>query len=326
MVCTSDQAELVADRLLQCGASAVAEEAVAPESIGPEPATSSVAIEAAVGVTGDVVTAHVEGFTNWLGTVFPAAAIEFPVIDAAWADAWREHAEAVTAGPFLVRPPWVEVASVRSGALRPDPIGRSPVELVVDPGRAFGSGSHPTTRMCLEALGDLMAPHGGDVPHDGNVQPGGDGRTALARLRPGCTVADVGCGSGILAVGALLLGAQEAVGVDIDPTARTASRAVASANGVGERYEFRDGGIAPLCHRGQCFDVVVANVLIPVIEEHGRDLQAMCRPGGAIVVSGLLVDQRDRALAALEPSEVMREYSSDGWVTLVMTNRTGGRR
>ncbi|MCZ7629114.1 MAG: 50S ribosomal protein L11 methyltransferase [Microthrixaceae bacterium] len=126
--------------------------------------------------------------------------------------------------------------------------------------------------------------------------------------------------------GALLLGAQEAVGVDIDPTARTASRAVASANGVGERYEFRDGGIAPLCHRGQCFDVVVANVLIPVIEEHGRDLQAMCRPGGAIVVSGLLVDQRDRALAALEPSEVMREYSSDGWVTLVMTNRTGGRR
>lgn len=263
-----------------------------------------------------------------MGQLSPPPMLQLPEVDPGWADEWRKHAEAIVAGPFLVRPPWVEADSLnpdptggeseRSGSLGADRRHPLLTELVVDPGRAFGSGSHPTTRMCLVAIGDLIARPSEDGSSGGSI------RRTVNRTHPVRTVADVGCGSGILAVGALVAGAESAVGVDIDPAAGEASQAVALANGVGERYEFLSGGIGALCARREVFDVVLANLLIPVIEELGGDLRAICAPGGVVVLSGLLVEHRTRALAALGATEVLGEYRSEGWLTLVASGEVGG--
>lgn len=302
VTCTSDQAELVADELLQCGASAVAEQECVAEQ-------GSVTEETGVALTGDVDVDRLADLRAWLDLLSPPPTVEFPELDPSWADAWREHAVAVVAGPFVVRPPWVEPNSTLLETGEPVRDERFPIELVVDPGHTFGSGSHPTTRMSLMALADLMA-HGPGAPPRAKGRD--DGPTTQ------WTVADIGCGSGVLATGALLLGAATAVGVDIEPDAGEVSRAVARANDVGTRYVFREGGIGALRARRQVFDVVLANLLIPVIEELGDDIRAICAPQGVVVLSGLLVEHRTRALAALGATEVVAEYLSEGWLTLVV--------
>jgi ribosomal protein L11 methyltransferase len=299
--------------MLQCGASAVAEEeCVAEQECVAE--KGSVTEETGVALTGDVDVDRLADLRAWLDLLSPPPTVQFPEVDPSWVDAWREHAVAVVAGPFVVRPPWVEPDPT---LLEPDhldpgePVSdeRFPIELVVDPGHTFGSGSHPSTRMSLVALADLVAHREGEPP----TAPGrGDGSTKQ------WTVADIGCGSGVLATGALLLGAATAVGVDVDPDAGDVSRAVARANGVGSRYVFREGGIGALRARRQVFQVVLANLLIPVIEELGDDIRAICAPLGVVVLSGLLVEHRTRALAALGVTEVVAEYRSEGWLTLVV--------
>lgn len=321
VTCTPGQAELVADRLLQCGASAVAEESPA-ESTDCDGRYDGGGLGRAA-LTADVDTELLEGLRSWLTAMAPPGRIEELEVDPKWATAWREHATAVAAGPFLVRPPWVEHTlhgssrADTSGAATPrdatapvtseEPagMGSEMLDLVVDPRSTFGSGSHPSTQMCLRALGERA------------------GDRQLCDVT-GWTVADVGCGSGVLAVGALLLGADRAVGVDVDPAAAETSRSVASANGVGDRYEFREGGVAELCRGGETFDVVMANLLIPVIEELAVHLRALCAAGGSVVVSGLLARHRARALAALgvsgrsELPRLSAEHEQQGWLTLVL--------
>jgi len=164
----------------------------------------------------------------------------------------------------------------------PDP---DAIKLVLDPGLAFGTGSHPSTRLCLQWLERSIA--------------GGE------------TVLDYGCGSGILAIAALKLGARRAVGVDIDPDAVAAARANAQRNGVaGEFVEVR----APLTFTA---DVVIANILANPLKLLAPMLASRCRPGGQIALSGILSDQA---------SEVERCYSpwiafsppaeAEGWVCL----------
>ena len=187
---TAAEAELAADALWQAGAAAIEEQAgalVAATADGGDPAR---------------LLAAVAG--RW-----PAEAV--PVdLDGAL-DAWRLHARAVAVGDRLVvRPPWVE----RVGAGAPGGPPSDAVDVVVDPGRAFGHGAHPTTWLVLRALVDLV--------------------------RGGERVLDVGCGSGVLAVAALALGAGSAVGVDIDPAARAATRANAARNGVADRLAVLD--------------------------------------------------------------------------------------
>jgi ribosomal protein L11 methyltransferase len=179
------------------------------------------------------------------------------------------------------------------GGMTP-PADASPVPEIVwlDPGLAFGTGTHATTALCLEWL---------------------DG----AGL-PGARVLDVGCGSGILAVAALRLGAASAHGLDIDPQALTASADNAGRNGVADRLTLA-GADAPW---GEGYDVVLANILAEPLVALAAAIAAACRSGGAIVLSGLLTAQADAVTAAYAPwfdMDVPRQR--DGWVGLVGRRR-----
>jgi ribosomal protein L11 methyltransferase len=218
--------------------------------------------------------------------------------DDSWRFAWHRHATVWRVGSLVLRPPWLGAAA-GIGAVGGEVEGEisaaagRAIEVVIDPGDAFGSGSHPSTRGCLE----LLQRH----------RPGEDRRW---------DVLDVGCGSGVLGIAALLLGAHRAVGIDIDPAALEAGRRNAEANGVGARFEVTDGPLDSVPGR---YEVVMANLLIPDIEQLGADLVDHVAPGGILVLGGLLEGHRDRALRAVRPVEVAGEQPEDGWLTLAVT-------
>ncbi|TMG95638.1 MAG: 50S ribosomal protein L11 methyltransferase [Betaproteobacteria bacterium] len=170
------------------------------------------------------------------------------------------------------------------------PTWRSPPEpdainLVLDPGLAFGTGSHPTTRLCLQWLERSIA--------------GGE------------TVLDYGCGSGILAIAALKLGARRALGVDIDPDAVATARANARRNGVaGEFLE----DCAPLTFTA---DVVIANILANPLKLLAPILASRCRHGGQIALSGILPDEVKEVESCYSPwIAFVAPAEAEGWVCL----------
>lgn len=149
----------------------------------------------------------------------------------------------------------------------PDP---SAINLVLDPGMAFGTGSHPTTRLCLEWLEKTVT--------------------------PGCSVFDYGCGSGILAIAAGKLGAREVRGLDIDPQAVEAARANAERNAV--VADFVDGS-QPI---DGTYDVVVANILSNPLRVLAPAICALVRPaGGQLALSGILREQAEEIIAVYAP-------------------------
>ncbi len=164
----------------------------------------------------------------------------------------------------------------------PDPAA---ITLVLDPGMAFGTGSHPTTRLCLEWL--------------------------ERSVRPGVSALDYGCGSGILAIAAGRLGAGEVVGVDIDPQAVAAARGNAEANGVAARFQESADRLS-----GQ-FDLVVANILANPLRLLAPALSGHLRPGGLLALSGILVEQADDLIDAYAPYLSLAVVDQrDGWVCL----------
>lgn len=195
----------------------------------------------------------------------------------AWRDAWRAFAQPVRVGRLLVRPAWVDA-----------PAGEAAATVVLDPGRAFGDGSHPTTRMALAAL-------------DGTIA-GGE------------RVLDVGCGSGVLAIAAAVLGAAEVVAVDVDAGAVATTAANALANGVADRVTATTDPVGSIAGT---FDVVVANLGgTQVVVDLAADLRARLAPGGRLVVGGLLPGGVADAVAALDPLRAVGRDEDGGWVTL----------
>jgi len=250
-----DDAELAADALWTAGATAVEERA------GPTSATATLVSDVAP-------SASRPGWT----------VVEDEVDDGL--DAWREHATAWTAGPFVVRPPWVPAAA-----------GADVLELVIDPGHAFGSGSHPTTRLALVAL--------------------------AAVVTPGASVLDVGCGSGVLAIAAARLGAGRVDAVDIDPIAREVTAASAAANGVAVRVLPVDAVTGPADLKGP-YDVVVANIGAATLRELARPLAGIA---STYVLTGLLDEQADGVAVTYAEAAGCAEESradEDGWVALVL--------
>lgn len=162
----------------------------------------------------------------------------------------------------------------------PDP---SAINIVLDPGLAFGTGSHPTTHLCLDWLDRHLA--------------------------PGSRVIDYGCGSGILAIAAARLGAASVAGVDIDPQAVASSRYNAQRNGVEARFS---GAADP---RPEPADIVVANILSNPLKVLAPLLAELVRPGGHIVLSGILQPQADAVAAEYARWFDMEPHSGrDGWV------------
>lgn len=178
--------------------------------------------------------------------------------DQDWGETWKKGLEPMRIGRAFVRPSWIAA---------PTPEGMA--EIVLDPGMAFGTGTHPTTSLCLAALSDLLA------------------------ARPGASVLDVGTGSGLLAIAAARLGAGRVAGNDNDPVAVRVALENAALNGVALDLNERD--VAG--QRGP-FDLVVANILANTLVELAPALTAQLAPGGVILLSGILRPQEEEVRAA----------------------------
>ena len=181
-----------------------------------------------------------------------------PVPEQDWSETWKAGLRAFTVGDVFVRPSWIEVAA---------PAGTT--EVVLDPGMAFGTGTHPTTSLCLAALG------------------------AALRSRPGARVLDVGTGSGLLAIAAARLGAARVVATDNDPVALSVAAENAERNGVA--LELSDA--VPSALAGE-FDVVLANILANTLVELAPGIAARLARGGTLFLSGILAGQEDGVRAA----------------------------
>ncbi len=189
--------------------------------------------------------------------------IEFRVLPAEdYASSWKKTWKPFRVGRLCV------VRPDGSRRLRPDD-----VRLVLEPGGAFGTGRHATTRMCLAVLQE--------------------------RVRPGTRILDAGSGSGILAVAAVVLGARSALGFDIDPNAQPYARELASMNGVQERCEFESIGFETLAGRKSQFDAVLANIYSDVIQEHASTLARALASGGWFAFSGCPIQHVEKTSAAI---------------------------
>lgn len=205
------------------------------------------------------------------------------VHEADWAEAWKAHFPVLRVGRRLViRPTW------RRHQAEPEDI-----ILALDPGMAFGTGLHPTTRLCLAGVERLA------------------GRGALE----GARVLDVGCGSGILAIAAAKLGAVEVIGVDTDPIAIEATGANARRNWVAGRVHARQGSIPS----GEApFGVVLANLIASLLIELASPLREELLPGGVLLASGIFVDREGDVRAALASAGLnVTDRAAEGdWVVL----------
>ena len=203
-------------------------------------------------------------------------------IDLAVVDTWRAHAEPVRAGNrVVIQPPWVAWPV----GLRADD-----VVLEIDPGRAFGSGSHPTTRLVIAALEALV--------------------------RPDTTVLDIGCGSGVLAVAAARLGARAVVAIDIDRDALEATRANVVRNDVASVVSV---AATPVGAVDGTFDVAVANIGLVTITELAPAIAARAP---VLVLSGLLADRWHPILGSFATFALREVTEEDGWVAVELHRRT----
>ncbi|MGI8999983.1 MAG: 50S ribosomal protein L11 methyltransferase [Candidatus Limnocylindria bacterium] len=207
------------------------------------------------------------------------------VDDADWTDAWKEHYVAQRIGRVVIVPSWAEEQ------LAPDEVA-----ITLDPGMAFGTGLHPTTRGCLALLQSL-----GPMPD-----------SAL----------DVGCGSGILALAALRLGAARAVGFDTDPLAVTASRENAERNSLGDRYEAREGTLPDAC--AEPYPLVLANLVAAVLVTLAPTLARHLAPGGTLLASGIIEPRAPEVIEAMAAAGMhVVERRDDGeWVSLHLEGET----
>jgi ribosomal protein L11 methyltransferase len=211
----------------------------------------------------------------YLGTIQPLPAPIFtPLADQNWMEAWKERYKPIPIGrKLIIIPAWLD---------SPD---ASRIAIKIDPGMAFGTGTHPTTQLCLELIEKFY-----------DNGPRTIDRESIAVRRPSSMVIDIGCGSGILSIGALKLGAEFALGVDIDEASIKASHENAHANdipsgrfmlGLGSVTEIRNGKF----HIRQA-PLVLANILAPVIIRlFGMGLADLVEPGGSLILSGILEDQ-----------------------------------
>jgi ribosomal protein L11 methyltransferase len=203
------------------------------------------------------------------------------IVGDAWRDAWKEHFRPFAITPsIVVRPPWEAYAEKPGEQV-----------LVLEPGRAFGTGLHETTSLVAGAL---------------------EGHAAELA---GKSVLDVGCGSGILALVAITLGASGARAVDTDPDAVEVTRENATRNGLDERVAADTASLDAIDER---FPVVVANiearVLVPMAPELGR----LVTPGGLLVLSGILAPQKDEVRAAYARFALEDAPGKGEWVALVL--------
>lgn len=254
----ADEVELAADALWRAGPSAVTE---APLADGRVRLTADVADVLAIGPGWEVREVEVDLDTGL--------------------DAWRAFARPQRAGRhLLLQPAWLAPTHGRADDL----------VVLIEPGRTFGSGSHPSTRLVAAVLED--------------------------RVVGGEQVLDVGCGSGVLAVVACVLGAARAIAIDIEPEAVPVTRANARANGVADRV---DASATPVEQVEGGFDLVLANLGPAVLRDLAGALAIRVSPGGVLVLAGVLEHQVDGLVDGYPGWDLVEVRSLDGWAAPVLT-------
>jgi ribosomal protein L11 methyltransferase len=245
--------------------------------------------------------AHIENGLSMLRMIDASAVGTLQVKRVAeedWANAWKEYYQPLKLGArVVIRPSWRDYQPVDDE-----------VVIDLDPGMAFGTGLHPTTRNCILLLEEAV--------------------------QPGARVLDVGCGSGILSLAALKLGAASALALDVSAVAVEATRENARINGLTERVDTRlatlNGAagepyfplppdIETLGEEIGTYDLVVANIIARVIAQLAPALVRATRPGGALIASGIIQERRDEAIQPLIAAGLteIREVIEGDWVTLI---------
>lgn len=221
-----------------------------------------------------------------LGMIAPLPAASFqPVDDQDWSEAWKVHYRPIAVGRrLLILPAWL-----------PSPDDQR-LPIVLDPGMAFGTGTHPSTQLCLAAIED--------------------------HLRPGDEMIDLGCGSGILSIAAARLGARRIRALDIDPLAVRITAENAERNGVAQAIRVSAGSLEDVLEAcAPSADVLAANILAPVIEAMARQgLGSAVRPGGTLILAGILAGQAQAVLQACQEAglQLLEQRRSGDWVALVL--------
>lgn len=200
-----------------------------------------------------------------------------------WRDSWKQHFTLLRVGNNLViKPSWVEYET-------------QPGDVVIDldPGLAFGTGYHPTTYSCLEALEELV--------------------------QPGNSVLDVGTGSGILTIAAAKLGASHITAVDIDGHAVRAAQKNFRRTGISDQVSAESGSIPGAVTRGRSYDVAVANISARGIRLVSPAIPDLLAPDGVFVASGIIVDQHDEAVSAVSDAGLQADEirQREDWLTIL---------
>lgn len=200
-----------------------------------------------------------------------------------WANNWKQYFHPMPVGEkLLIRPTWED--EYDAGGRR---------VLHIEPGLAFGTGSHPTTKLCLETLEKYV--------------------------NENSTVLDIGCGSGILSIACLLLGAKSAFGVDIDSLAVKTAVANARENGFGEeKFKVVQGNLSDKV-KGK-YNIIVANIVADIIMEFNRDVGRFLEDNGVYITGGIIDSREDEVLASFSENgfKVIERFEEKGWLVFVL--------
>ena len=241
----------------------------------------------------EVTRQKLEESLFYLGMIQPLPLPVYKQIaDQNWMEAWKQHYQPIRIGQrLLILPAWMD---------SPDP---NRVAIKIDPGMAFGTGTHPTTQLCLELMEALV-----------RVNP-----------PPPSRVIDVGCGSGILSIAAIKLGVESALAVDIDPGSIKNARENAATNQVGNELILEVGSVREILDGNFSFNkapLVIANILAPVIIRlFDVGLADLIEGNGMIILSGILQEQTQSVMEAGKAKGLrLNERSQMGdWVALAMS-------
>lgn len=223
-----------------------------------------------------------------LGQIQPLPLPQYrPIEDQDWMTSWKKHYHPIPVGKkLLILPAWIQQEDPERLAIK------------IDPSMAFGTGTHPTTQLCLEMVEEYC--------------------------QPGMEVIDVGCGSGILSIAAIKLGARKALAVDIDPLSVKATHENGEANDAANLIETGEGSVNEILNGKysiQSAPLVLANILAPIIIKLFSDgLGRLLQPGGTIILSGILAEQEEKVLTTAGEFglHIVKHKQMGDWVTLAL--------
>lgn len=229
-----------------------------------------------------------------LGQISPIPEVKFkPITDLDWSEVWKQHFQPVRIGEKLVIiPTWLDVNHDHR------------IVIKIDPGMAFGTGTHPTTQLCLEIMAGIFD-------------------TLDVSSRNSISIIDIGCGSGILGIAAQKLGAGKSLGVDLDPEAVEAAHRNAEINGVKENLELGVGSLNEIKEGNfslSAGQIVIANILAPVIIRLLKEgVGELVVPGGRLILSGILAEQVPDIEHAIQSAglKLVDKHQLGDWMALV---------